>query len=47
MIIFSKPDITEQYTKDAVKTALKEELKKFISSRGLGEQGATEHNRRK
>ena len=28
---------TEQYTKDAVKTALKEELKKFISSRGLGE----------
>ena len=25
---------TEQYTKDAVKTALKEELKKFISSRG-------------
>ena len=27
---------TEQYTKDAVKTALKEELQKFISSRGLG-----------
>ena len=33
---------TEQYTKDAVKTALKEELQKFISSRGLGEQGDTE-----
>ena len=35
---------TEQYTKDAVKTALKEELKKFISSRGLGgdTSGATE-----
>jgi len=33
---------TEQYTQDAVKTALKEELKKFISSRGLGEQGETE-----
>ena len=35
---------TEQYTKDAVKTALKEELKKFISSRGLGgdDSGATE-----
>ena len=35
---------TVQYTKDAVKTALKEELKKFISSRGLGEDdsGATE-----
>ena len=31
----------EQYTQDAVKTALKEELKKFISSRGLGEQGDT------
>mgnify|MGYP001452603912 CR=1 FL=1 len=27
---------TVQYTEDAVKTALKEELKKFISSRGLG-----------
>ena len=35
---------TEQYTEDAVKTALKEELKKFISSRGLGgdDSGATE-----
>jgi len=29
---------TEQYTQDAVKTALKEELKKFISSRGLGDE---------
>ena len=29
---------TEQYTEDAIKTALKEELKKFISSRGLGEE---------
>ena len=28
---------TVEYTEDAVKTALKEELKKFISSRGLGE----------
>ena len=27
---------TEQYTEDAVKTAIKEELQKFISSRGLG-----------
>jgi len=35
---------TEQYTEDAIKTALKEELKKFISSRGLGgdTSGATE-----
>ena len=35
---------TVEYTEDAVKTALKEELKKFISSRGLGEDtsGATE-----
>ena len=35
---------TEQYTKDAVKTALKEDLKKFISSRGLGgdDSGAPE-----
>ena len=33
---------TEQYTEDAIKTALKEELQKFISSRGLGEQGDTQ-----
>ena len=36
---------TEQYTEDAIKTALKEELKKFISSRGLGgedQEGAFE-----
>ena len=35
---------TVQYTEDAVKTALKEELKKFISSRGLDgdTSGATE-----
>ena len=35
---------TVEYTEDAVKTALKEELKKFISSRGLDgdTSGATE-----